>query len=404
MNLKKEVIQRELYLKRVRPFYRQNLIKVFVGQRRAGKSYLLYQVISELRMFEPDANIVHINMELKEHSKLTDNDELYTYIKSRTINGKITYLLIDEIQLVDKFELTIKSLVAEGGFDIYCTGSNSDLLSGELATLLSGRYIQINMYSLIYSEFLIFHKLNDTHESLMHYLKYGGLPYLKNLPFNDDIIFEYLVNIQDAILYKDVVSRYNIRNVDFLNRLVEYLAQHTGTLISGANISKYLKSQKVNISTNIVLNYIHHLSVANLLFKAKRTDIQGKKIFELGEKYYFSDLGLRNTVTGFNQFDLGLIIENCVFLQLKALGYKVLVGKDGDKEIDFIAEKAGEKRYIQVALRIEKRKTMEREFNNLLAVKNNYPKYVITLDEYTGTSFQGIEHLPLRTFLMKNDF
>lgn len=395
----KEYINRENYQKRIDRYIGKEIIKVLVGQRRVGKSYLLVQVMDTLINQFKNPNIIYINLEINEFENLNNSDALYKYIKSKSKSVDLNYVLIDEIQVVPEFEKALRSLLAEGGFDIYCTGSNAQILSGELGTYLGGRYIEIPVYTLSYNEFLHFHKFENTTISLDKYLKYGGLPYLIHLEMEDETVFDYLENISQSILFRDVVSRFEVRNVDFLVRLVKYLAHETGNIISARSIVKFLKSQNVSISITAVLNYLSYLATAMLISGVKRSDIQGKKIFEVGEKYYFNDIGIRNAIAGFSPFDMGQIIENVIYLHLKIMGYSILVGKDSEKEIDFIAERKGEKVYIQAALRIAEKKTMEREFGNLLAITDNYPKYVVTLDEYSGKSFEGIVHLPLRIFL-----
>ena len=395
----KKYILREKYVKKVIPFINNDIIKVFIGQRRVGKSYLLYQVIDQIKNNDDKAHIIFINMELNEFDKIKNYQDLYEYIKNNSSSSKINYLFIDEIQMIDGFENTLRSLLAEGNYDIYCTGSNAKLLSGELATYLSGRYIEIVVNPLSYNEFLVFHNLQNLSQSLDLYLKYGGLPYIKNLNLTDEIVFDYLKNIYQAILYRDIISRYQIRNVNFFNKLIAFLAGNIGSLVSARNISKFLKSQNINISTTVLINYIEYLNIAFFIRKVNRVDIQGKKIFEIGEKHYFNDIGIRNAISGFKPFDLGIIIENVVYNHLNINDYNILIGKTGDKEIDFICEKNGERMYIQVALRILEKQTVEREYGNLLKIKDNYPKYVITLDDYTGSSYEGINHLPLRKFL-----
>lgn len=395
----KPYITREIYRQRIAKYIGKEIIKVFIGQRRTGKSYLLFQTMDAIREQFPGCNIIYINLEINEFESLTTSDLLYHHVKSRSRYGEMNFLLIDEVQAVPGFEKALRSLIAEGGFDIYCTGSNARLLSGELGTYLGGRYIEIPVYSLNYSEFLLFHKLGNTAGSLDKYLKYGGLPYLIHLDLTDETVFDYLGNINQSILFRDVVYRFEVRNVEFLVRLVRYLANETGNVISARTIVKYLKSQTLSLSVTAVLNYLRYLTTAMLVTNVRRTDISGKKVFEIGEKFYFNDLGIRNAIAGFSPFDLGKIMENAVFLHLKTSGYEVLVGTQNAREIDFIAERNGEKVYLQVALRITEQATMEREFGNLLAIGDNYPKYVITLDEYTGTSHEGILHLPLRQFL-----
>jgi hypothetical protein len=396
----KPYINRAIYNSQIERYIGKEIIKVLIGQRRVGKSYLLFQITDMIKFRFPNSNIIYINLEINEFEKLTSPDLLYEHIKSKSKSNELNFLLIDEIQVLTGFEKTLRSLIAEGGFDIYCTGSNAKILSGELGTYLGGRYIEIPVYTLSYSEFLKFHQFLDSPESLDKYLMFGGLPYLIHLEFLEDTIFDYLKNISNSILFRDIISRFEVRNVDFLVRLIKYLANETGNLISARSIAKYIKSQNVNVSITAILNYLNYLTSAMLISNVKRSDIQGKKIFEVGEKYYFNDVGLRNAIAGFSPFDLGQIVENVVFLHLKIIGYSVLVGRQNEKEIDFIAERKGEKIYIQVAVRITEKQTMEREFGNLLAIKDNYPKYVITLDEYSGSSFEGIIHVPLRKFLV----
>lgn len=397
----KSYILRESYKNQIDRYIGKEIIKVLIGQRRVGKSFLLFQTIDSIKEKYPGANIIYINLEINEYESINTSGLLYDYIKSKAKSGELNFVFIDEIQQVAEFEKTLRSLLAEGGFDIYCTGSNARLLSGELSTFLGGRYIEIPVHPLSYPEFLKFHQLVDSQENLNKYLKYGGLPYLIHLDLDDDTVFDYLKNINQSILFRDVVSRFEIRNVDFLVRLVRYLSNETGNIISARSISNFFKSQNVSISVNAILNYLNHLTVAMLISEVQRTDIHGKNVFEVGAKYYFNDIGLRNSISGFSPFDLGQIIENAVYLHLKAMGYTIHVGKQRDKEVDFIAVRQNEKIYMQVALRITEKQTMEREVGNLLAIKDRYPKYVITLDEFTGASYESIIHIPLREFLSK---
>ncbi len=278
------------------------------------------------------------------------------------------------------------------------------MLSGDLATMLSGRYIEIQINSLSYSEFLKFHLFEDNDESLHKYLKWGGLPYLKNLQKDDIVIFDYLKNILSTILFKDVISRYKIRNIDFFERLILYMASNIGNLITSKKISDYLKSQKVDISPKVVLSYMQYLQNAFLVYKVNRVDVHSKKLFEINNKYYFEDWGLRNALVGLHHFSGPDVLENVVFAHLKTLGYEVYVGVMKDLEIDFIAEKDGEKLYIQVAYLIPDEKVKLREFGNLLLIKDNYPKYVVSLDPVQIGQYKGIQHLHLRAFLLKDKF
>jgi predicted AAA+ superfamily ATPase len=393
----RDVIRRKYYFERIKPFIDNNIIKVIVGQRRSGKSYFLFQIINELD--SNDVNIIYINKELYEFHFINDYTDLLNHINANVDNGKKNKIFIDEIQDIKDFEKALRSLQAEEKYDIYITGSNANLLSGELATYLSGRYIQINIYPLTYSEFLEFHNLNNSNESFSKYIRYGGLPYIKNLQLSDEIVFDYLHNIYQSILLKDVVARNQIRNIAFLEDLSNYVADNIGNLISAKKISDYLKSQKLKASNQVVLNYLHFLTNAFLINKVKRSDLKGKKIFETGEKYYFNDIGLRNSIVMFKPNDISQILENIVYNQLKVWGYSVFVGKYNDKEIDFVCKKNDKVIYIQVTQNLSDEEVIKREFENLLLIKDNYPKYVISLDELLIDSYKGIIHLNIRYFL-----
>ncbi len=400
----KTYIKRPIYLDRIKPFIDKDIIKVIVGQRRVGKSYLLFQIMDLIKQKHKKANIIYVNKELNEFDNIKNYQDLINYIKKKTIKNKKNYIFIDEIQDIEKFEKALRDLKAKNKYDIYCTGSNANLLSGELATFLSGRYIEIKIFSLSYSEFLIFHKLKDSQDSFLKFIKYGGLPYLINLTLNDEIVYDYLKSIYNTILLKDVVKRYKIRNIFFLENLINYLADNVGSLVSAKKISDFLKSQKINISPNIVLDYLLFLVNAFFVFKVSRINIQGKKIFEINDKYYFEDLGLRNSIIGYKQMDINKIIENLVFLHLQTLGYKITVGQLKNKEIDFVCEKQNKKIYIQAAYLITN-ENKEREFGNLLAIQDNYPKMVISCDEMIDQSdYKGIKHINIRNFLNKNNY
>jgi len=401
-----DYIPRPAYTDKVSPFIGKQIIKVFTGQRRVGKSYIMMQIADIIKADNPQANIIFINFELEKFHHLKQYSDLLKYISTNLAEESKNYLFIDEVQEVNSFQLALRSLLAENKCDIYCTGSNAKMLSGELATHLSGRYIQIPVHSLSFNEFLIFHKLDTTFDSLLKYLNYGGMPYLVNIGLVNNIPFEYIKNVYATILLKDVVMRENIRNVSFLENLVHYLADNVGNLFSANNISKFLKSQQVAISPQQTINYLAALCNAYFIHKVQRTDINGLKIFEIGEKYYFEDLGLRNSITGFNmRQDLHKILENAVYLHLIQLGYHVSIGKSGNNEIDFVADKNGIRAYFQVCLQMTEQQTVHREFGNLMAISDNYPKYVITLnDTMLGQNYKGILQLNLLEFLLIKEF
>ncbi|MCB2147449.1 MAG: ATP-binding protein [Deltaproteobacteria bacterium] len=395
-----EYIERPIYLDRIMPYVQKDIIKIIVGQRRVGKSYLLFQLMDRIAELDPDGQQIYINKELHEFAELRTADDLIAYVAAHRQPGRRLSLLIDEVQDIDGFETALRSLQAEGEVDIYGTGSNAKLLSGELATYLSGRYIEIKVYGLTYGEFLTFHGLERSRENLEAYLKFGGLPYLRHLALDDAVIFDYLRNVTDAILLKDIVSRYDIRNVSFLQRLTRFLGDNVGSLVTARKISAYLKSQKINISHNLVIDYLAYLSNALLVLPARRCDIVGRKIFEIGEKYYFEDLGIRHALVGFRATDINKVLENVVFMHLKTAGYDVTVGQIGKREVDFVCEKAGERLYIQAAYMIPDDKVRDREFGNLLAIPDNFPKKVVSMDEIDGGSYRGIEHVYLEDYLL----
>lgn len=397
--MKQDLIYRQHYLEKVRPFINKQLIKVFIGQRRVGKSYLLYQLIEEIKNIDPDAHIIYINMEDLQFSEIKTFDDLNSYVQSQKKDAQKNYLFIDEIQEIEQFEKALRSLLLDDQFDIYCTGSNANLLSSDIAGHLSGRAIEIPIYGLSYPEFLQFMQLEDSSQAMLQYLKYGGLPYLKDLPLQDNIVFEYLRNIYSTIVIRDVVNRFALRNTQFLEQLTLFLASNIGNLFSAKKISDFLKSQRTKSSVPQVQNYVEHLTNAFLIHKVKRYDIEGKRFFEVGEKYYFENLGIRNALIGYRPQDMGKLLENTIFNHLKIAGFDVKVGGLGTQEIDFIAERNAERLYIQAALSIHDEATVQREFGNLLKIQDNYPKYVVTLDDFQGNSYEGIICLNVREFI-----
>jgi len=397
-----EYVERPHYLNKIEPFIDQEIIKIIVGQRRVGKSYFLYQIMDKIRKEHPQAKIIYINKELYEFDDVQDSDDLYKYIKNEAHEDN-NYIFIDEIQEIHNYEKAIRSLLAEQSFDIYCTGSNASMFSSEFSTVLSGRYIEIKMHSLSYPEFLTFHQLETTSDTLMKYIKYGGLPYLYNLDLKDEIVYEYIKNIYNTIVLKDIVRRKNIRNVDLLENLITYLASNCGNIISAKKITDFLKSQNIRIQAKTVGNYLQYLVESYFINKVCRAKIRGKKIFEFGNKYYFEDLGLKHSIRRYTQQDIGKVLENMVYNHMRFKGFNINVGKLGNKEVDFVCQKGDEKFYIQVCYLIPDEKVYAREFGNLLKIEDNYPKMVISMDEAIGDSYKGIEHLHISDFLVNFD-
>lgn len=399
MNIPNHILKREKYIAQIQPFIRKNLIKVLTGQRRVGKSYLVFQLINHILEQDEEANIIYINKEDLQFDFIKEANDLNNYITSKIKSDVHNYIFIDEIQDIIDFEKAIRSLLLNESNDIYITGSNAKMLSGELSTYLSGRYIEITIYSLSYSEFLLFHKLENNEGSMEHYFKYGGLPYLINLALNEQA-FEYLKSIYTTILFRDVISRYHLRTSVFLEKLVLFLADNIGSLFSAKKISDFLKSQQTKIAPNQIQLYTKYLVNAYIIHEVDRYDIIGKRIFETGSKFYFENTGIRNAIIGYRPQDLGKLLENVVHNHLLYLGYKIKVGTLNTKEIDFIAERNNELIYVQVALKLDDEVTIKREFENLLKIDNNYPKYVITNTQFNGNTYQGIQHIYIRDFLM----
>ncbi|MBN2893378.1 MAG: ATP-binding protein [Bacteroidales bacterium] len=393
-------LKRDYYLNKIRPFINKQLIKVITGQRRVGKSYLLMQIRDEISLQDRNANIIYINLEKIEYSDLKNYKQLAQLISEKLTDNQ-NYIFIDEIQEIYGFERVLRSYLTEPNIDIYCTGSNANLLSGELATFLSGRHIEVKVNSLSFIEFLYFHNLPPNEKSLTMYLKFGGMPFLINLKNEEEIKQEYLKNIFNTIVFRDIVARYSIRDVSFLENIIRFVADNIGSILSANNITKYLKSQNINKTTQTIINYLEYIKNSYTIDKVKRYDLHGKKIFESGEKYYFHDLGIRNNIVGFNMTEIHKIIENVVYNHLKFNDFKIFIGKLDNTEIDFIAKKNNEVIYVQVAYLLKDEKTINREFGNLLKIKDNFPKYVISMDNFSApNSFRGIKHISLLNFLL----
>jgi len=391
---------RPLYFEQIKPYINDRLIKIITGQRRVGKSYVLNQIKDEIVALNSKANIVYINKEDFTFDNIKNHEDLMLFLKP-TIESKLkTYLFIDEIQEITAFEKAIRSLVLTDQFDIYCSGSNSNLLSGELATHLAGRYIQIRIHALNYPEFLQFHNLKDSPESFLEYLEYGGMPHLINLKKSKEVYYEYLRNVYDSIVLRDVITRYGLRNITMLQNLNRFLADNIGSLFSATSISAFLISQKMNIQPKSIIEYLDMLQSVYFIDGVRRSDIQGKKMFEVGEKYFFEDHGMRNALISFKAQDINKLLENIVYHHLKTMKFNVQIGQLGKKEIDFIATKNDLTYYIQVAYILIDEATINREFGNLASIRDNFPKFVVSMDELPQSNSNGIQHLNIRKFLM----
>lgn len=403
------MIKRETYMRRIRPFIGSELVKVMTGIRRCGKSVMLELIKEELKNSGvPEANIISINFEDMRYASLLTAKALHDEIimRAQNISGKV-YLFFDEIQEVADWEKCINSFRVEFDCDIYITGSNAKLLSGELATNLGGRYVEFTIYPFSFSEFIELYKgiFPGAHqqECFQKYLLFGGMPYLANLRYAEEPCRQYLTDVFNSVQLKDIVKRNKIRDVDLLERILSYIIANVGTTFSATSISKFFKSEKRNVAPETILNYIRHCTDAYLFYPVKRQDLQGKQILASSEKYYIADHGVREAVFGGNMRDINLILENIVFMELLRRGYNVTVGKTGNLEIDFIAEKHGEKIYVQVCYLLASQETIKREFGVYDNVNDNFPKYVVSLDEF-DMSRNGIKHCNIRNFLTKETF
>ena len=398
------MIKRENYMKRIRPFMNNDLIKVLTGIRRSGKSVMLELIKAELISSGINSNqFISINFEDMRYSNLHTGYVLHDEIlkEAENIQGKV-YLFFDEIQEVSDWEKCINSLRLILDCDIYLTGSNARLLSGELATYLGGRYVEFVIYPFSYTEFLeLYHTVCpeiSEHQAFQKYMLSGGMPYLSNLRYEEEPSRQYLADLFNSVQLKDIVKRNKIRDVDLLERIIAYVMANIGTTFSATAIVKFFKNEQRTVSTDTILNYIKFCADAYLFYQVKRQDLQGKQILATNEKYYIADHGIREAVYGGNMRDINLILENIVYMELLRRGYNVTVGKIKDKEIDFVCEKRNEKIYVQVTYLLASEDTIKREFNIYNEVKDNFPKYVVSLDEF-DMSRNGIKHVNIRNFL-----
>lgn len=403
------MIKRELYMKKIRPFINSELIKVLTGVRRGGKSVMLELIQEELlEAGISSSQFIHFNFEKMDNAPLCTAISLYKEIKKRIsqINGKV-YLFFDEIQEVADWEKCINSCRVDFDCDIYITGSNAKLLSGELATYLAGRYVEFVIYPFSFAEYVTMRaeqsSATDTSSFFREYISLGGMPFLSNIIDNPDACKQYLKDVYNSVLLKDVVKRNKIRDIDQLERIITYVLANIGHTFSANSVSKYFKSEGRTISTETILNYIKACSEAFLFYKVNREDFIGKKILSVNEKYYIVDHGLREAIYGQNNRDIELTLENIVFLELLRRGYDVTIGKSDTKEIDFIADKNGNKLYVQVSYMLINQETIDREFNVYKTIPDNYPKYVVSMDEF-DMSRDGIRHFNIKDFLLKDEW
>lgn len=396
---------RQSYIDQIEKYLGKDYIIVLVGQRRVGKSYML-KMVRAIKEQDARNNIIFVDKEKEQFDAIRTYQDLNEYIKSRYVKGKMNYILVDEIQDIEGFERTVRSFCTEPDAEVIITGSNAKMLSGDLSTLIGGRYKEIYIQSLSYLEFLQFHNLQDSDDALAKYIQFGGLPGLVKIGLDEEDAIEYQKDIYSTVLLKDVILRNNIRNVVFLENLTHFLADNIGKIISANSIAKYMKSQGQSITSTTIIEYIKYLAEAYILHKVNRYDIHGKRLFESYDKYYFEDHGVRNAlVGGSREGDIEKVIENIIYQQLIRMGYEVSVGQLQAGEIDFVCSRRGGSHfYVQASYIIADPDTRKREFGNLEAIQDNYPKYVISMTPLVSKNdLNGITHLGLRTFLTMDE-
>lgn len=403
------MIKREMYMSRIRPFIGSELVKVMTGIRRCGKSVMLELIKQELvESGVSPSQFISINFEDMNYFHLQTAKALHDEITRRAaeIGGKV-YLFFDEIQEVKDWEKCVNSFRVALDCDIYITGSNARLLSGELATYLGGRYVEFVIYPFSFAEFMELYRPVVSDESVQKvfqkYLLFGGMPYLANLGYADEPSRQYLHDLFNSVQLKDIVKKNKIRDVDLLERIIAYVMANVGTTFSATSLAKFLRNEQRTVAPETILNYIKYCCDAYLFYRVKREDLQGKQILASNEKYYIADHGIREALFGGNTKDINLILENVVYLEMLRRGYKVTVGRNGDKEIDFVCNKRGEKLYVQVSYLLAAEETIAREFGAYDNIRDNFPKYVVSLDEF-DMSRNGIKHRNIRDFLLMEEW
>ena len=401
------MIIREKYLNKIISAKDTEFIKVITGVRRSGKStlmlmfkeYLLNNGINE-------ENIIHVNFESAMYDDIKNYKDLYKFVKENIKKGKM-YLLLDEVQNVDSWEKAINSFKVDFDIDIYITGSNAYLLSSELSTLLSGRYIEIKIYPLSFKEYLVFNNYNkeNIEEKFNEYLKSGGLPAITLIKDNNELVLSYLNDIYNTIVKKDIIDRNNIKDTALLENIIKYLANNIGSSVSSSKISDYLNSNKIVAKSNhqTVDNYLNMLEKSFIMYKADRTDIKSKSLLKTLGKYYIADSGIRNIILGFRNIDEGYLLENVVYLELLRRGYRVNIGKSNDYEVDFVAENPNEIKYYQVTRSLVNEDVKTRELRSLENIEDNYEKIILTMDKSINNDYNGIKIINIIDFLLEDD-
>lgn len=405
------MIKRTLYLEHLMDFIDKPLIKVITGIRRSGKSVILKQLREELLKRQVNKEqIIYVNFESFEFAEIDHANILYKYVKERVINDQPYYIILDEIQMIDSWERAVNSFIVDFNADIYLTGSNSHLLSSELATYLAGRYVEIHIDTLSFAESIQFkevlsgEQVSDHRAAFDNYLRTGGFPVLHIAEYSKEASNKIVFDIYSSAILRDTVQRYNIRDVELLERVVRYVFDNVGSKFSGKNVADYFKSQHRKLDINTVYNYLNALESAFIIDRIPRYDVKGKEILKTDEKYFVGDHAMIYAVMGYRDRQISGILENIVMHELKRRGYRVFTGKSGVKEIDFVAERNEHKVYIQVAYKMTEQSTIDREFLPLLEIHDHHPKYVVTMDDFWQDNIEGVKHIHIADFLLKKDF
>ena len=403
------MIDRPLYLDKIMPFVDTPFVKILTGVRRCGKSTILKMIIKKLREEKhvDDEQILSYRFDSMEYEDMTTK-ELYLELKSKIIQSKKTYLFLDEIQEIEGWEKVVNTLASDFDVDIYITGSNSRMMSSEISTYLTGRYITFHIYTLSFEEYLMFKKsyttLKDLKQEFSQYVRLGGFPATHLQDYSQDEVYTIVKDIYNSTIFSDIVRRNQVKKIDQLERVVKYTFNNIGNTFSAKSISNYFKSEQRKIDNETVYSYLEKLQKAYILHKCSRYDLQGKDILKTQEKFYLADVSLRYSVLGYTVDSVAASLENIVYLELKRRGYDVYIGKIKDKEIDFVATKQNEKIYVQVTQEIKSEKTQKREYEQLLEIRDNYPKYVVMADDFAGGNYEGIKTMNIVDFLLCKEY
>lgn len=403
------MIERPLYLDKIMPFVDTPFVKILTGVRRCGKSTILKMIIKKIKEEKnvDDEQILNYRFDSMEYEDMTTK-ELYLELKSKILQSKKTYLFLDEIQEIEGWEKVVNTLASDFDVDIYITGSNSRMMSSEISTYLTGRYITFHIYTLSFEEYLMFKKsyttLKDLKQEFSQYVRLGGFPATHLQDYSQDEVYTIVKDIYNSTIFSDIVRRNQVKKIDQLERVVKYTFNNIGNTFSAKSISNYFKSEQRTIDNETVYSYLEKLQKAYILHKCSRYDLQGKDILKTQEKFYLADVSLRYSVLGYTVDSVAASLENIVYLELKRRGYDVYIGKIKDKEIDFVATKQNEKIYVQVTQEIKSEKTQKREYEQLLEIRDNYPKYVVMADNFAGGNYEGIKTMNIVDFLLSKEY